>query len=65
MSEYFFSDDGSLNFGNEQKLRADIETCVAANFKGVGVKKTGMGGKILMKIDDKITQLLKDMKKGG
>ena len=64
-SHFIFADDGSLNFGTDAKLRADVESCVAGVFKGVGVKQTGAGGKILQKIDDEITKMLVETVKLG
>ena len=65
-SHFIFADDGSLEFGTDAKLRADVESCVAGIFKGVGVKQTGAGGKILRRIDDGITRmLLKDKQNTG
>ena len=65
MNEILSSDDGSLDFGIECKLRAEIESCVAANFRGVGVKQTGAGGKVLQNIDDEITRTLTNTLKKG
>jgi hypothetical protein len=64
-SHFIFADDGSLNFGTDAKLRADVETCVAGVFKGVGVKQPGAGGKILQRIDDGITRMLVHKLKKG
>lgn len=46
------------------QLRADIESCVAGSFKGVGVANNGAGGKILQHVDDGITRMLMDHMKG-
>jgi hypothetical protein len=55
-----------MEFGTDAKLRADVESCVAGIFRGVGVKQTGAGGKILRRIDDWITRkLLKDEENKG
>jgi hypothetical protein len=64
-SHFIFADDGSLNFGTDAKLRVDVESCVAGVFKGVGVKQTGVGGKILQRIDDGITRMLVHKLKKG
>ena len=65
-SHFIFADDGSINnFGIEIKLRADIESCVAGNFRGVGVSKAGTGGKILQRVDDGIVKDISDMKHGN
>jgi hypothetical protein len=65
-SHFIFADDGSIqNFGIEIKLRADIESCVAGNFRGVGVSKAGTGGKILQRVDDGIVKGISDMKQGN
>ena len=64
-SHFIFADDGSLNFGTDAKLRADVESCIAGVFKGVGVKQTGVGGKILQRIDDGITRMLVHKLKKG
>jgi hypothetical protein len=65
-SHFIFADDGSMEFGTDAKLRADVESCVAGIFRGVGVKQTGAGGKILRRIDDWITvMLLKDKQSKG
>ena len=65
MNEILSPDDGSLDVGIECKLRAEIESCVAANFGGVGARQIGAGGKVLQKIDDGITRkLVNTLKKG-
>ena len=67
-SHFIFADNGSLGdqaFGIEVSLRADVESCAAGNFKGVGVKQTGAGGKILQKIDDQIINMLTNPKEKG
>jgi len=56
-SHFIFADDGSLNLlpnSEDTELRAAVQSCVAGVFKGVGVRQTGAGGKILQKIDDEI-----------
>ncbi len=57
-SLFIFADNGSLDFGTEAKLRADVESCAAGVFMGVGAKQTDAGGKILQRIDDEITRML-------
>jgi hypothetical protein len=57
-SHFIFADNGSLDFGTEAKLRADVESCAAGVFMGVGAKQTDAGGKILQRIDDEITRML-------
>ena len=61
-SHFIFADDGSLDHGTEAKLRADVESCAAGVYKGVGVMRTGAGDKILQRIDDEITRMLVDSK---
>lgn len=57
-SHFIFADDGGLlNFGAETRLRADIESCVAGNFKMVGIDN-GNGGKILHRVDGGISAML-------
>jgi len=67
-SHFIFADDGSLNFlpnSADTELRAAVQSCVAGVFKGVGVRQTGAGGKILQKIDDEITKMLRPPEKEG
>ena len=63
-SHFIFADDGGLlNFGGETRLRADIESCVAGNFKMVGIDNGG-GGKILQRVDQGISAMLENMNHG-
>ena len=63
-SHFIFADDGGLlNFGGETRLRADIESCVAGNFKMVGIDN-GSGGKILQRVDQGISAMLENMNQG-
>ena len=63
-SHFIFVDDGGLGFGAEFQFRADIECCVAGNFKGVGATKPGSGGKVLERVDVQITRSLEKLQKG-
>lgn len=63
-SHFIFADDGSLNFGGETRLRADIESCVAGNFKMVGIDN-GKGGQILQRVDGGISKMLEENKYGN
>ena len=63
-SHFIFADDGGLlNFGGETRLRADIESCVAGNFKMVGIDN-GSGGIILQRVDQGISAMLENMNQG-
>jgi hypothetical protein len=80
-SHFIFADDGSLNYGTEFKLRADVLSCfslkqadVLSFFKGVGVQHEnsqqmgemrGGKNKILHRIDDEITRMLVHKLKRG
>ena len=48
-SHFIFAEDGGLNFGAETQFRADLESCLAGNFTGVGASQPGCGGKILQR----------------
>jgi hypothetical protein len=74
-SHFIFADDGSLDFGIEAKLRADVLSCfslkqadVLSYFKGIGIqqmgKKPGAKNKILQRIDDRITRMHYKLNKG-
>ena len=64
-SHFIFADDGSLDsFGMETGLRADIESCIAGNFRSIGVASGGTSKRLLDKIDCDITAKLKVLKKG-
>ncbi len=60
-SHFIFADDGSLNFGTESKLRADVLSCFSVKQAAGEIS----GGKILQSIDDGITRMLVHKLKKG